>query len=136
MGRAEFVEAALQRLLLAPGRELLLKLARSRRALPCSFVDRDRFLQPPRAIVQVSEPLCGCEVIRIERKRALEARLRDVILSEHERGDARAEAEARVAGLQRGSPGEGCQRVSEALTLERCRAGASKCARILRRAFV
>jgi hypothetical protein len=44
---AHFAEAALQLLLLAPDRELVLKLTLVWRSLLGGFVDRDRFVQTP-----------------------------------------------------------------------------------------
>jgi len=51
--------------------------------------------------VQVAEPGRRRHEIGIARERTLEARLRNVVFSEHERGNTRAETEARIAGLER-----------------------------------
>ena len=55
---AEFVEAAVQRLLLPPVGEPLLKLARVRRSLQGGFVSGDRLVETTGPIVQVAEPAC------------------------------------------------------------------------------
>ena len=93
-------------------------------------------MQTPRTIVQVPEPLRRLQIVRIERQGALEAGLRHVILPEHERGDAGAEAQARVARLYRRCLGECLERVAETPILDGCRARASECDRILRCARV
>ena len=131
---AEFVEAAVQLQLLPPVSEPLLKLACVWRALQRGFVSGDRLVETTGPIVQVSEPDCRWQVTRIEGKGALEAGLRHVILSEHERGDAGAEAQARVAGLHRRRLGERLQRVAEALLLDSGRAGARESVRVVLRA--
>ena len=87
--------------LLPPVSERFLKLACLWRTPPRGFVRRDRLVETAGPIVQVSEPDCRWQIAGIEGKGALETCLRHVILSEHERGDARAEKEARVAGLER-----------------------------------
>ena len=84
--------------------------------------------------MEVSQPDCCWQVTRIQRQGALEACLRHVILSEHERGDTGAEAQARVAGLHRRGLGEGLQRVAEALLLDSGRASARESVRVVLRA--
>ena len=131
---AEFVEATVQRLLLPPVGEPLLKLACVWRALQGGFVSGDRLVETTGPIVQVTEPACRSQVTRIEGKGALEAGLRHVILPEHERGDAGAEAQARVAGLHRRRLGERHERVTEALLFDRGRPGARESDRVVLRA--
>ena len=123
---AHLEEAALQLLLLTPEREPFPQLVRARRVLPRGFVDRNRLSQMSRTIVQITEPHGCLQMIRLERKGALEAGPRHVIPPEHERGDAGAEAVACVARLERRSPGERLQRVTESLTLDGRRARARK----------
>src|SRR5919198_1165588 len=107
------MEPALQLLFLAPEIQLRLQLAPILRTLLCGFVDRDGVRETPGAVVEVREPHRRRQKIRIAGEGALEARLRHVILSEHERGDARAEAKACVAGLHFRRPGESRERIAE-----------------------
>ncbi len=116
--RACFVEAALKLVFLAPVSEPLLKLAPSRVALPCGFVDRDRVVQTARPVVQFPEPHRRWQITRVERKGALEAGLRHVVPPEHESGDARTEAKACVAGPHRRCLGERLQRLTETPILD------------------
>ena len=76
------------------------------------------YRQSPGAMVQVAEPHRRRQVVRIQGQRALEARLRKAILSEHEGRDARAEAQARMVWPQPCGFGERLERVAKPPRLE------------------
>ena len=113
-----------------------MKLACVRRPPLGRFVDSDRLAQSPGAIVKVPEPHRRLQVIGVQSEGALEASLRHLILPQHERGNARTKAKARVRRAQRRCPGERAERVTEPLLHESCRASAREHGRILRGADV
>ena len=77
-------------------------------------------------MMEISEPQRRFQEIRIQRERALESRLRDVILREHERRHARAEAQARVTWVCIGGFRERLEGIAETSALDCCRARAGE----------
>src|SRR5262245_45079942 len=115
---ARFREAALEVAFLSPLDEAPLELLRTGRTLQCCFVDRDRFTQTACPVMQLTKPHGRWHVSWIASERTLEPYARIIVLSEHERGNAGAEPDARIVGQHRRRFREGRQGVAKPAILE------------------